>query len=337
MLVTPDFIIMNNAIFPHCLLCGSDNINIRHTMTADEILKCWAIHGCHFDAEAVQSLKDENVIHLYKCSACDFLFFDPRLEGNPKFYGALFKQLPIYYVVDSPENLRNTRFAVQHGHRKILDVGCGDGSALDNAKRAGLETYGIEPSPTAAAAAAARGHTIFPMLLNQMDAAWNGKFDLISFNQVLEHVSNPVDLIQESARLLSPRGVIAVAVPNNAGILRFSPWLEFDWPPHHLSRWKIKNFYTLARLSGLHVIKTGGNRLEGREIKSYLLGHRQRCQVLQKPYRGASPLIIRAISAIYRILGLHIFCHQGHSIYCYMGNLSKESDKLTSASSAAPP
>jgi SAM-dependent methyltransferase len=313
---------MNNATFPHCLLCGSDKIATRRSMTTDEILKCWALHGCHFDVEAIQSLMDEEVIHLFNCNACGFQFFDPRLEANSKFYGALYKQLPTtYYPTDCVDYLRNTRFAVGHDFRTMLDVGCGAGAALDNAKRGGLETYGIEPSATAAAAAARRGHTIFPVPLEKMDTAWEGKFDLITLNQVLEHVPDPVGLIQQCVRLLSSRGAIAITVPSATGVLRLCPWLEHNWPPHHLSHWRIKDFYKLADRVGLQIIKTGANRLYGRELKAVLLENREHCQALQKPYRCLPPILIRVICYIYRLAALqYFFSSQGGSNYCFLGH-----------------
>ena len=298
-------------------------------MTAEEILKCWAVHGCYLDSSIAQPLMEESVIYLYNCDDCGFAFFNPRLEGTPQFYGALYTQLPVYYAIDSPENLRNTRYAVERGYRTVLDVGCGSGSALDNAKRAGLETYGIEPSPSAATAASAKGHKIFPVLLEQMDAAWNGKFDLISFNQVLEHVSDPVGLIRGCVRLLSPRGVIAITVPSATGMLGLCPWLEHNWPPHHLSRWKVKDFYRLANRTGLRVLKAGGQPLEGRDLKSILLEHRKRCLALNKPYYGLPPGLIRAGCFIYRLMALqHIFSSQGHSVYCFLEHQNSKNSKV---------
>jgi 2-polyprenyl-3-methyl-5-hydroxy-6-metoxy-1,4-benzoquinol methylase len=289
-------------------------------MTAEEILKCWEASGCRFDPEVVRSLRDEGVVHLYICSDCGFEFFDPRLEGNAKFYEALFKHVENYYVADSAEYLRNTQFALGQGYKTILDVGCGSGSALDIAKEAGLKTYGTEPSSTAAAAAARRGHTVFPAFLEEIDRTWEGMFDLITFNQVLEHVAAPVRLIQQATRLLSPQGSIAINVPSATGVLRLCPWLEHNWPPHHLSRWRVKDFHTLAERAGLRVVQAGGSKLGGRELKAVLLDHRKRCRVLQKPHFGLPPGFIRAVSIVYRITALkYVFSSHSHSVYCFLG------------------
>jgi SAM-dependent methyltransferase len=203
----------------------------------------------------------------------------------------------------------------------MLDLGCGSGIALDVAKRLGLETFGIELSATAAAAAAQRGHTIFPVLLEEMESIWEGKFDLISLNQLLEHVPDPVGLIRQSVRFLSPHGAIAIAVPGANGILQFTPWLESNWPPHHLSRWRRKDFNELARRTGLRVIKSGSDQLLGSTLKQILLGHRQRCRLLHKSYRGLPPALIDLMSLMYRKTGSkYVFPLRGLSIYCYLGS-----------------
>jgi SAM-dependent methyltransferase len=307
-----------------CLLCDSTRYTVHSSLTADEILNCWAIDGHQFRPASIQLILDEGMINLYECSQCGFQFFNPKLIGDSLFY----EQLQVkggYYAPDRPENQRNVRYALEHGYRTLLDIGCGPGFALDNARDAGLQTFGIELNPAAAAIAAKRGHTIFPVLLENLDAAWTGKFDLISLNQLLEHVPNPVELIRQCIRFLSPAGTISIAVPGRETVLRFCPWVESNWPPHHVSRWRKKDFYFLAGQTGLQVVKTGGDRLLGSALEMYLLGHRRRCKVLKKPYRGLPVAGIKVISQVYRKTGLkYIFRSQGHSIYCYLKRRNPE-------------
>ena len=303
----------------NCLLCGSREVSIHHSLSAEDILKCWARNGQRFSPAAVQPLLDEGTIHMYDCLECGFQFFNPKLAGGAEFYEQLHAQGSGYYAPNRPENERNVRFAIRHGYRNILDVGCGPGFALDAARHAGLETFGMELSRSAAAAAGKRGHTVFPVLLENLDAVWEGKFDLISLNQVLEHVPNPVELLRCCIRFLSPRGAIAITVPSATGVLRFIPWLPSNWPPHHISRWRMKNFDTLARKTHLRVVKTGGDPLLGSGIQMTLLEHRQDCLTLRKPYHGPPPFLIKPLCFIYRKTGMKYFVRsQGHSIHCYL-------------------
>lgn len=310
---------MDNSLFlPNCLLCGSNCCATRQSLSAEEILKCWTLAGQAFEICVTKPLLDEGVIHLFECLNCGFQFFNPRLAGGAAFYDHLHRNLPGYYAPERPENERNTRFAVRHGYRTILDVGCGSGFALDNAKRAGLQTFGVELSREAAEAATNRGHQIFPMLLEHMEKAWEQKFDVISLNQVLEHVPDPVSLVKQCIRFLSQRGVIAIAVPSALGVLRLSPWQETEWPPHHISRWRVRDFHTLADLARLRVVQTGGDRLLGSVLEAVLLGHRRRCQLLEKPYRGLPPFLIKALSFAHRKTGMKFMIRRGLSIYCFL-------------------
>jgi len=309
----------SNSTVPDCLLCNSNDISIRDSLSAENILACWSQEGRPLPPSSVQNLQSEGTIHLYECRKCGFQFFNPKLAGDGEFYEEIHANRSDYYAPNRPENQRNARFAIEHGYQSLLDVGCGDGSALDAAKRAGLKTYGMELSPTAAAAAAERGHIIFPVLLDNLAPEWEGKFDLISLNQVLEHVPDPPDLIRQCLRFLSPRGTMAIAVPSATGLLKFTPWLPANWPPHHISRWRRKDFHTLAERTNLRVTKTGGDQLLGSEYQNTLLEHRRLCRALQKPYHGLPPFFIKCLGFIYRKTGMKfVFKSQGHSIYCYL-------------------
>ncbi len=310
----------SNPAVRACLLCGSGDVSIRHSLSATELLVGWSGDGYDLPPRSSQPLLDEGMIHLYECRECGFQFFNPKLAGDAEFYEHVQTHAMGYYAPNRPENERNVRFALKHGYQSILDVGCGVGFALDAAKRAGLKTYGVELNRAAATTAAERGHTIFPILLENLASEWEGKFDLISLNQVLEHVPDPISIVRQCVRFLSPNGAVAIAVPSATGVLRFTPWLPANWPPHHVSRWKIKNFNTLAEETDLRVLKTGGNQLLGEEFQNILLEHHRLCRTLQKPYRGLPPFLIKCLGFIYRKTGMkYIFTSQGHSIYCYLG------------------
>jgi len=308
-----------NSRMPACLLCSAHDIFVRHSLSAENIIACWLQDGRPLPPSSVQLLQKEGMIHLYECRECGFQFFNPKLAGGEEFYDGLHANRSDYYAPDRPENQRNASFAVEHGYQSLLDVGCGVGFALDAAKRAGLKTYGIELSRGALATASEKGHTVFPVLLENLAREWEGKFDLISLNQVLEHVPDPADLVRQCVKFLSPRGAIAIAVPSATGVLRFAPWLPANWPPHHISRWRRTDFVTLANRTNLRVLKTGGNRLLGLELESVLLEHRRNCATLEKPRRGLPPSLIKLVGFVYRKTGMkYIFRSQGHSIYCYL-------------------
>jgi SAM-dependent methyltransferase len=312
-----------------CFLCCSTDAEIRQTLALEEILTVWQLAGVQFSSAALGNLPALGEVHLYRCRECGFQFFDPQLAGNDRFYGEIHAQMPGYYSPARPENERNARFAQARGFRTILDVGCGTGFALDVARSHGLQTFGIELTSSAAEEARSRGHTVFSVLLHELDSDWESRFDLISLNQLLEHVPDPVALVKDCIRLLSPRGVIAIAVPSAEGVLRWHPWLAANWPPHHLSRWRRKDFCKLSERCELEIVKSGGNQLLGNELEGNLLANREHFLALHKTYHGPSPTIIKLRGFFYRKTGMkYVFRSQGHSIFCYLERKSQSRSRV---------
>lgn len=97
----------------------------------------------------------------------------------------------------------------------LLDVGCGAG-VFSNAikQRTGCEVWGIEP--VAAEAEEAR------KVLNQVRTGFfedvietiDQQFDIICFNDVLEHMPDPYNALKLSLKLLTPDGIIIASMPN---------------------------------------------------------------------------------------------------------------------------
>jgi SAM-dependent methyltransferase len=86
---------------------------------------------------------------------------------------------------------------------KVLDFGCGDGKFLNRLQNAGWETYGVEPSTSAAFARHRR--------LDRPPQ--DGSFDFAILHHVLEHVTDPLDILRQLAGALREGGVLFIGVP----------------------------------------------------------------------------------------------------------------------------
>lgn len=285
-------------------------------MTGRELRGLWKELGREFTAEAWGRIGDDYAVTLSSCRGCGFEFFDPNLVGNESFYRQL--EGPDYFSATRPEFARTLGFAQREGLETVLDVGCGAGAFLDLAREAGLKTFGLELNRVAASRARAKGHLIFEQLLNELDPARTQKFDLITFFQVLEHVANPVSVLCDASRFLSSSGHIAVAVPSAEGIFRMAPWDPHQWPPHHISRWRLTDFERLALAAELRVVERGGDVLVGSEIELLWKLNNRLAKALNRPRRFGGELAPKVISFLYRKTGMkHVFPHWGSSIYAY--------------------
>ena len=99
--------------------------------------------------------------------------------------------------------------------RKILDVGCGAAGfsgALKRLRQA--EVWGVELNKSASEVARGRLDTVLNApFCPELDLPTN-YFDCITFNDVLEHMLDPVSALQLALSLLSESGVVVASIPN---------------------------------------------------------------------------------------------------------------------------
>ena len=300
-----------------CRICKHSASHVVERLTGEQLRLLWRTLGREFSLPAWGKLVPDYVVELRQCERCGFEFFDPALAGNEAFYREL--EHAEYFVENRPEFGRTLQLVRKFGLRRVLDVGCGSGIFLELARQSGCETCGLELNPAAAEKARARGHRVFSRLLHELKPGEVGEgFELITLFQVLEHVPEPVTLLRQAATLLRPGGYISVAVPSAECVLRLVPWDPHQWPPHHLSRWRLGDFAQLARTAQVTLVRTGGDPLLGSEISHFWNVHNQLAPALGKPRRPGNPTAIAAISFLYRKTGMKFLLpHWGSSIYAY--------------------
>lgn len=100
---------------------------------------------------------------------------------------------------------------------KILDVGCATGQFLEFCTRRSLSAFGVEPNARLAEQAQKKGLPIykgyFPNALPE-----NEKFEVITYNDVLEHIPDARSVLRDSLRALSPGGQLVINGPFSEGI-----------------------------------------------------------------------------------------------------------------------
>jgi 2-polyprenyl-6-hydroxyphenyl methylase/3-demethylubiquinone-9 3-methyltransferase len=103
--------------------------------------------------------------------------------------------------------------------KTALDVGCGAGLLAEPLARLGATVTGLDASPeliaTARAHAAAQGLAI-DYRAGEL-AELEGRFDLITCMEVIEHVADPAAFVRALAARLAPDGLLILSTPNATG------------------------------------------------------------------------------------------------------------------------
>ena len=100
--------------------------------------------------------------------------------------------------------------------KSILDIGCSQGDFLKLVKeQTGAETWGIEVVTEIAEEAINKiDHVLVGKIEELINSIPNGYFDCISFNDVLEHLIEPIDVLKMMRFKLSENGIIIASIPN---------------------------------------------------------------------------------------------------------------------------
>jgi SAM-dependent methyltransferase len=119
---------------------------------------------------------------------------------------------------------RLTKLLLHKARGNLLDVGAGIGQFLHHARPYFTEVTGTEVSESAVRIASEKyGIDLLAGQIEEMDIA-PGSFDNITLFHVLEHVPDPRHLIHLCCDLLRPRGILAIAVPND--VLAWTAWVK---------------------------------------------------------------------------------------------------------------
>lgn len=138
---------------------------------------------------------------------------------------------------------------------KLLDIGAGTGDFLVEAKKSNWNITGVEPSHKAKSIAESKGITFVQSIEHIND----NSFDVITMWHVLEHVPDVEQEILELKRILKPKGVIVIAVPNfksydakHYGIY----WAAYDVPRHlwHFSKIAIQKLFAIQNMELIKVL-----------------------------------------------------------------------------------
>ena len=101
--------------------------------------------------------------------------------------------------------------------KTVLDIGCGAGYGCKILAGSAMNVVGVDRDPRAIAYS--REHSAAPNLTflegETGRLMFDRKFDVCLSFQLIEHLTSPVDFIQEMKRWTNPRGQVLISTPNS--------------------------------------------------------------------------------------------------------------------------
>jgi len=212
---------------------------------------------------------------LARCTHCDHQSTAPRLSESelPDLYGTYYPRKAINAQQVAHEAAKVTKpqaslrrwwsgtdnqgqYSVRAG-QSMLDVGCGSGCSLLEARALGAKAFGIEADPNVRPIAQVLGLSIH--FGNLQDEPFPGqRFDLIVMNQVIEHLPDPDAALRQLTHRLASGGRLLLVMPNTESVwkrLFGRRWINWH-VPYHQHHFNKKSFIEMAQSCGLKVVRT---------------------------------------------------------------------------------
>lgn len=216
----------------------------------------------------------ERQFRFYRCPRCRLVVYDTSAGVNQEKY--------ILQHIDPRAPTRQNRghrqtyaFIARYlaradhggrgGRRRMLDLGCGDGTVLWLAREDGWDVKGIELFPEhTRLVRETLGLDVETSDITSYDGA-NASWDCVVLTHVLEHLPDPVGALRKIRNLLTPDGIGVLEFPNidafDAKLRRLLERLHVHrrrygarYVPGHVQEFCRASFAYAAREAGLDVV-----------------------------------------------------------------------------------
>ena len=198
-----------------CDLCGADDFATVGRPVVSPRIK--------------QVVRPPQDIAVVRCRQCGFLYTHPMpfwsTADTQHIYDAAYfpPMTPWWQRVKTKDNPRRRLDAIERrldsAAPRFLEVGCGLGYGIEEAVRRGWTASGQDVSRFFCEQVAGRlGVSVF---LGQLEDAGyaESSFDAVYIDSVIEHVPQPMNMLREVHRILTPGGVAHLTVTNEAALV----------------------------------------------------------------------------------------------------------------------
>jgi 2-polyprenyl-3-methyl-5-hydroxy-6-metoxy-1,4-benzoquinol methylase len=189
----------------------------------DKMNSCY-LCDCQESVLRPGSVRDNPTLQVLQCKNCGLVYlssFDHITVNHYEESGIHANDL-----LDVNEWLRMTRVDDKRRYefvkkkitnKTVLDFGCGVGGFLTQAEKSASKVAGIELEKRLQSSFSTRGLSVFSNI--QLAIEKGDKWGIITAFHVIEHLPDPISILQELSSLLEEDGELIIEVPNSEDAL----------------------------------------------------------------------------------------------------------------------
>lgn len=197
---------------------------------------------------------------LYACRACGTIQ-QPALPSGAELLDLYRDMEDDAYLEEEAGRRATSRRLLRHVDRvaprrgRLLEVGCGHGLLLDEARRAGWTVRGLEPARAAREHAISLGLDVRDAVVEELDPAAEGLYDAVVMIDVVEHLEDPVATLRAAASLLTDGGALCIVTPDpSSATARLAGGRWWGYLPAHTFLLPRQTLRRVLRDQGLEVV-----------------------------------------------------------------------------------
>jgi len=227
-------------------------------------------------ADNAEFLFYDNSFKLVRCRGCGLVYANPRpmefvvdeicpgrrTGRDPHF--SYYKNYIAHkngFAAEAKDFLKGIKKYKKRG--RLLDIGSAAGFFLNEARKNGWETYGVEISPALSGYARDKfGLNVFCGALEESCFA-EGYFDAITMFDLLSHLRSPAGTLMEIRRVLATGGLLVIKGGNKGELKTKRAGGESWGSPDHLYHFSRKNIRELLKRSGFKILELKSEAVMG--------------------------------------------------------------------------
>lgn len=221
-----------------CNICGSGESRLTATVGGCNYVRC-SVCGVERMAEyPTESETREFYAKGYMTKKFNDL--GHHIHFTPEYRSAYFDEKDLTFS-DLKMDLK------KYSGKSLLDVGCANGQFIEYAARFGIKALGIDISDEMVGEAVKNGHNCKKADLFDLD----GEYDVVTFWDVVEHVTDPRAVLEKARTLLKPGGEVVIQTPCTGMVSELfgEKWLYY-LPVQHVHLFSQEALFSLLSETG---------------------------------------------------------------------------------------